>query len=248
MPPVPEGTPGEQIAAQYAYLFQMAQQLNLALEQWDGAAQESRDASSASSAGTRPESAEAVAAGYERLRALIVKTADTVEQKMERLRTELAGQYMALSDFGTYVERLNAVIEADPSALTQYYRYFSQLQSAVDAVDARFTAYRTATEGYIKTGIVDRDGAVPIYGVAVGQDLETSVDEDTGDTVIEKSHFRAVFTARQLAFWEDGVEVAHVSDHRLYINHVAALSSLTVGQWRLTGEASDGLVVKWIGG
>lgn len=246
MPPAPQGTLGEQVAAQYAYLFQMAQQLNLALEQWEGAVSDGKTARKASAASDA--NAAAIASGYERLRALIVKTADTVEQKMERLKTELAGQYMALSDFGTYVERLSAVIEADPTALTQYYRYFSQLQAAVDAVDTSFTAYRTATEGYIKTGIVDRDGQTPVYGVAVGQNLETSVDEQTGETVIEKAHFRAVFTARRLAFWEDGVEVAHVSDHRLYINNVTALSSLTVGQWQCTGTAGEGLVVKWIGG
>ena len=247
MPTEPTGTVQQQIAEQYAYLFQMAQQLNLALEQWDGAARDGQAAQR--TAQSAAADADALSAGYDRLRSLIVKTADAVERQMDTIRTELAGEYMAISDFGTYVEKLNAVIEADPTALTQYYRYFSRLQAAVDAVDADFTAYRTATEGYIKTGIVDYDGAVPVYGVAVGQDLETGVDANTGETVIEKKHFRAVFTARRLGFWEDGVEVAHVSDHKLYITHVEALGSLTVGEWSISAApAADGLTVKWIGG
>ena len=247
MPPEPAGTIQQQLMGQYTYLFQMAQQLNLALEQWDGTAEAGQAAQQTARAAAAD--AGAAASGYDRLRSLIVKTADAVERQMDALRTELAGEYMAISDFGTYVEKLNAVIEADPTALTQYYRYFSRLQAAVDAVDADFTAYRAATEGYIKTGIVDYDGAVPIYGVAVGQDLETSVDANTGETVIEKKHFRAIFTARRLGFWEDGVEVAHVSDHRLYITRVEALEALTVGEWRIgAAPAADGLTVKWIGG
>ena len=247
MPPEPTGSVQQQLAEQYAYLFQMAQQLNLALEQWDATAQLGRAAQQTARAVAAD--AEAVASGYDKLRSLIVKTADAVERKMDALRTELSGEYMAISDFGTYVEKLNAVIEADPSALTQYYRYFARLQAAVDAVDADFTAYRTATEGYIKTGIVDYDGAVPVYGVAVGQNLETAVDANTGETVIEKKHFRAIFTARRLGFWEDGVEVAYVSDHRLYITRVEALESLTVGEWRIgAAPAEDGLTIKWIGG
>lgn len=247
MPPELTGSLQEQLAKQYTYLFQMAQHLNLALEQWDAVAKIGQTAQHTAQAATVD--IESVASGYDKLRSLIVKTADTVEREMDALRTELSGEYMAISDFGTYVEKLNAVIEADPTALTQYYRYFSHLQAAVDAVDADFNAYRTATEGYIKTGIVDYDGAVPVYGVAVGQDLETGVDANTGETVIEKKHFRAIFTARRLGFWEDGVEVAYVSDHRLYITRVEAMESLTVGQWRIgAAPAEDGLTIKWIGG
>lgn len=246
MPPAPAGTAAEQMAAQYTYLFQMAQQLNLALAQLDETSSVRQTAETAQVAAKT--NAEAISAGYERLRALIVKTADTVEEKMDRLRTELAGQYMALSDFGSYVERLNAVIEADPTALTQYYRYFSQLQANIDAVDADYTAYRTATEAYIRTGIVDRDGQTPIYGVAVGQDLETSVDAQTGDTVIEKAHFRAIYAANQLSFWEDGDKVAYIQDKKLNIPTVNAERELLVGRWDMTDDASGGLTVKWIGG
>lgn len=37
MPPSPQGTVQEQLVRQYSYLFQMAQQLNVALDSWRAA-------------------------------------------------------------------------------------------------------------------------------------------------------------------------------------------------------------------
>ena len=241
MPPAPAGDLAEQVRGQYAYLFQLAQQLNLALEGTEQAVREARSESRSAA------SAAQLAAGYDQLKSLIVKTADTVTARMDKLRTELAGEYMALSDFGSYVERLSAVIEADPTALTQYYTYFSDLRADVDAVSGDFTDWRNAVQATIRTGIVDYRDGVPVYGLAVGQQLETSVDTATGDTVIEKRHFRAIYAANRLSFWEDGVEVAYVSDHQLYIRDVVALSSLAVGRWSVT-DGSAGLTFQWIGG
>ena len=236
--------------AVFDYLYQLQEFLAVVLDGINVASEQINEPDKRSTAGgqVQTETKKALEQQFQTLRALIVKTADTVEEKMDRLRTELAGQYMALSDFGSYVERLNAVIEADPTALTQYYRYFSQLQANIDAVDADYTAYRTATEAYIRTGIVDRDGQTPIYGVAVGQDLETSVDAQTGDTVIEKAHFRAIYAANQLSFWEDGDKVAYIQDKKLNIPTVNAERELLVGRWDMTDDASGGLTVKWIGG
>ena len=239
MPPAPAGDLAEQVRGQYAYLFQLAQQLNLALEGTEQAAAAARKSE-------RKETAAEMAEGYERLKSLIVKTAYTVSARMDKLRTELSGEYMAISDFGTYVERLNAILEADPTALTQYYQYFSELRADVDAVSADFTAWRTATEGTIRTGIVDYQDGVPVYGLAVGQKLETSIDTATGDTVIEKKNFRAIYAANRLSFWEDGVEVAYVSNNQLYITNVVALATLTVGRWSVSG--ANGLAFQWIGG
>lgn len=241
MPPAPAGDLAEQLRGQYAYLFQLAQQLNLALEQTGQAAAQQAERTAVTAA------EQAERRSYEELKSLVIKSADTVNARMDKLRADLAGEYMAISDFGSYVERLNAIIEADPTALTQYYRYFSELRTDLDATTADYTAWRTDTEGTIRTGIVDYKDGVPVYGLAVGQKLETSVDSVTGDTVIEKKNFRAIYAANRLSFWEDGVEVAYVSNNQLYISDVVALSTLQVGSWSIRGEAA-GLVYKWIGG
>lgn len=118
------------------------------------------------------------------------------------------------------------------------------------------------TQGYIRTGIVDYDGNNPVIGIAIGQDLVVTKDGNGNDAVetvtingvehsyniIEKQNFRAIYTAKRLAFWEDGVEVAYVSNQQLYITDVVALASLKIGVWSVKDEGDDGLTFKWIGG
>ena len=235
MPPRPEGSVEEQLQRQYAYLFQMAQQLNLAAQQLQGGTQSAVSAPAVSNEEKQQ---------YQTLKSLIVKTARQVEREMETLSAKLTGEYVAQSDFGTYVERLNSYLEADPAAITQYYSFASALQSNIDAVSADFADYRADTQGYIRTGIVDYDGAVPVYGVAVGQGLTTR--EVDGETVVEQNNFRATFTATKLSFWQDTTEIAYVSNNKMYINNITVLQAMTLGKWELTTRS--GLAFKWIGG
>ena len=122
MPPSPRGSVQEQLVRQYSYLFQMAQQLNVALGQLESGG------TAASSGGTAAPAAEREQQ-YQTLKSMIVKTADTVQRRMDQLSTKLMGEYVAASEFGTYVERLNAYLEANPEALTQYYSFFADLQA-----------------------------------------------------------------------------------------------------------------------
>ena len=181
---------------------------------------------------------------YETLRSQIVKTAEQVEKTTEALTAQLREEYVAQSEFGTYVQRLSAYLEANPEALTQYYGFCGDLQANVAAVDAAFTHYRLDTQGYIRTGIVSYEGDTPVYGVAVGQNLTTR--EVDGETVVEQNNFRAVFTARRLGFWQDDTEIAYLSDNRLYITDITVLSGLNVGKWRM--DSTSGLAFQWMGG
>lgn len=236
MPPQPTGTVREQLLRQYSYLFQMAQQLNLALEQLEqGTAQPQQGISHT----VQPQEQQ-----YRTLKSMVIQTAQQVRQEMDRLAARLEGEYVAVSDFGTYVERLNNYIEANPDAITQYYSFSSALQADIDAVSADFDDYRADTQGYIRTGIVYYDGAVPVYGVAVGQNL-TATEVD-GEPMVDQNNFRATFTARKLSFWQDTTEVAYVSDNQLYITNITVLQQLTVGKWKLSAE--NGLAFRWIGG
>ena len=244
MPPYPTGNAAQQCAQQYAYLFQMAQQLNLALDKLetiDGADTVQQRAAAALGKKAEPTQKEA----YEKLKSLIVKTADTVEKSMERLSARVSENYVAASDFGSYVAQLSAYLEANPEALTQYYGFCSELKAETAAVDAAFTDYKVDTEAYIRTGIVYFDGAVPVYGVAVGQNL-TATEVD-GERVIDQNNFRAVFTATKLSFWQDSTEVAYVSNNRLYIGNITVLGGLDMGKWRVA-ESGSGLAFRWIGG
>lgn len=238
MPAYPSGTVEQQVLQQYSYLFQMAQQLNLALE----AAESSRMA--AVQAAGKSRAAQGTEQEYQNLKSLIIKTADTVQRRMDQLSARLEGEYVASSEFGSYVEKLSAYIEAHPDALTQYYSFCSDLQGDVDAVDAAFGSYEAGTEGYIRTGVVYYEGALPVYGVAVGQNLTTTLVD--GVETVAQNDFRATFTAKRLSFWQDSTEVAYVSDNRLYIRDITVLDSVTLGGWKLASE--NGLAFQWIGG
>ena len=222
MPPSPRGSVQEQLVRQYSYLFQMAQQLNVALGQLESGGTAAPSGGTAAPAAEREQQ-------YQTLKSMIVKTADTVQRRMDQLSAKLMGEYVAASEFGTYVERLNAYLEANPEALTQYYSFFADLQASTETVSAAFEQYRLETEGYIRTGIVCYDGAVPQYGVAVGQ-----------------NDFRATFTASKLSFWQDASEVAYVSNNRLYITNITVLEGMSIGEWEISSE--NGLVIRWMGG
>ena len=247
MPASPAGSLRQQVMQQYAYLFQMAQQLNLALEQLEQAGSGTVRAAGASSGGPAAGGTKLAAADrqYQKLRSMIVKTADQVRHTREELTARLQEEYVAVSDFGSYVASLSAYLEANPEAVTQYYSFFSDLKADVEAVDAAFRHYKVDTEGYIRTGIVSYDGAVPVYGVAVGQDLVCR--EVDGEQVVEQNNFRAVFTATRLSFWQDATEVAYVSNNRLYITNITVLGGIDVGQWSME-TAEGGLAFRWIGG
>lgn len=233
------GSAEEQLEQCYSYLFQMRQQPQLALEQTVEAAPAPRAAPS------EPEKPAVEAPAVNALRALILQSAKLVRKEMDKLSTELRGSFVAASDFGAYLEQINSRIEADPTAITQYYKFISEIQGNLDAVSAGFERYRLSTEGYIRTGIVSReDSGAPIYGVAVGQGL-TSREVD-GETVIDSTQFRSVFTAQRLSFYQGDAEVAYLSDRKLYVENVTVLGALELGPWQLSG--SSGFSLKWTGG
>lgn len=238
MPPYPNGTLEQQVMRQYSYLFQMSQQLNLALSQLE---QTDRNKSGASQ---QPVTKAETQRQYQTLKSMIVKTANRVEQSMEQLGAQLSGEYVAIADFGSYLEKLNAYIEANPEAITQYYSFYADLQANMAQVSTAFANYKAGTEGYIRTGIVYYDGAVPVYGVAVGQNLTTS--QINGAEVVDQNNFRATFTAKKLSFWQDSTEIAYVSNNQLYITNIVVLDSMSIGNWHMA--TNNGLAFQWIGG
>lgn len=231
----------------YNYLYQLAEYLSL--QTW--AKEETPQTEKIVVRKTEEESA--LGSQYDAIKSLIIKTADTIRVKesisgllksVETLNTVLGRDYVAISDFGTYLEQLNAQISIDPEAIEQYYRFVSELKANVDAITADFLNYKVETEGYIRTGIVDYNNGVPVFGVAVGQNL-TTVEVD-GEAVVEQKNFRATYTASKLSFWQDAVEVAYVSNNKLYINNITALGKVTIGKWDI--DPSAGMAFKWIGG
>lgn len=205
--PPPAGVQDKQV---YDYLYQLQEYLALVLDGVNdpGGAVVAASQTAAKAAG-KAASAEIVQqVNY--LKALIIKTADTVESHtkidLSNLRTlidnlgeviegdgglrailmQIQGDYVAQSEFGAYSEAVAQQIEATANTLTQYIAYASELQANLDAVSADFTAWRIESEGYIRSGIVGyREDTTPIIGIAIGQNLTVLQDASGNDVTVE---------------------------------------------------------------
>lgn len=248
-PPRFQGSPTQQMQACYTYLYKMQEQLNTALQRMDSGSVTLVDPrKEVDSVKSKGESTQ-----MESLRALIVKNAALVQREMDRLQTELHGSYVAQSEFGTYLKKISAMIEADPAAVSQYYSFVDQirneLHTGLEDAGKALEEYSRAVEGCIRSGTVDYTAeGEPIFGVAVGQNLTEA--EVTVDGQIKRkitNRFRSVFTAQELAFWQNDSKVAWLSSQSdsLHIG-TADINLLCLGPWEIGHQ--EGFYIKWIGG
>ena len=107
-----------------------------------------------------------------------------------------------------------------------------QIDSAV-AIVAEVNAY-------IRTGHLDEDEyGLPVYGLEVGQSNEVN-----GVKIFNRY---ARFTSNRLSFFDqNGIEVAYISDRKLYITDVQITGSLLHGGFLDIALADGGIVTKWI--
>lgn len=232
MPACPAGSVQQQVMQQYSYLFQMAQQLNLALERLEQGA-------GASSGGKGTEQQ------YRKLRSLIAGGEERLKRAVEELAAQVETEYVAADSFEGQAAALSGRLEAEPEKLGAYYGFAATLRNGLAAVADAFDRYRENAAACVQTGVVGYDGTAPVYGTAVGFGLACS-DAD-GETEVEPNGFRAVFTGEELSLRQDAQEVARVADGRLHVNGMAALGGADVGSWRME-DNGDGLAIRWIGG
>ncbi len=208
----------KKIAVVYTYLFQMSNYLNVALNNLT-AENFNTETAKTINAATTSEKALSEQAGS--LQALIIKTAETVRHEMDVIEVNLAEKYEAISnDFGEYKESASSRITATALGVLQEYGYNSILD-ALQSDMADFDTYRTTTQNYIKTGLLyHNEEEEPVYGVAIGTDVNNP-----------QSH-TATFTADKLSFWNNGVEIAYVSNSTLYITD-ARIQRLWLGKWAI---------------
>ena len=168
---------------------------------------------------------------------------------MDKKVEELKGSYVAVSEFGTYLERISQEIEADPTGLSRYFKFASDIQADVEQVDADFSAYKTDVQGYIRQGIVGYDGTVPILGIAIGQNLQTArtgVETEQGvfDEIDKRSNM-SVWTTEKLSFYIGGQEAAYFSNGKLTVAQIATDRIAGAGKWDVS--FTNGVKFKWIG-
>lgn len=242
----PDARATEQLGQMRSYLYQLVQDLNISLKQLESRDESETTAQAAKAAREREERNQQAAVG---LKSLIVKTAETVSQQVEQMKSELRGEYVAVSDFGTYLEKTSQEIEEDPTKITRYFKFAADIQANVDKVDADFSAYKTDVQGYIRQGIVDYDGVTPIIGIAIGQDIrttQTGVETEQGVfDVIDKRSNMSVWTTEKLSFYIGGQEAAYFSNGKLTVAQIATDRIAGAGKWDVS--FTNGVKFKWIG-
>ena len=202
-PSIAGKTTQEQLESMRRYLCSVTEQLNLA--DWSAKAtlteiSQAIDADSLSEAEKKT-----TLSGYGALKALIIKTADFAAANSETWSTKLSGSYVAISDFGKYLEKTQLTIEGNSVGIKQLYDYTAGVNNQ----------FSVNSQQYIKTGLLYYKDAVPVYGVGVGN-IETTVT-DGGEKVIDQTKNELVtVTPDRVSFWQDGQEVAYLSDKKLH--------------------------------
>lgn len=255
----------EKLLQMQSYLYRMAQQLQWAFSTLETGTTGVPQAAAAQLSGkgqAAPENPKATFAG---LKDLIIKSAEIVEAYYETISKKLEGQYVAQSDFGTYAEQTRLELEASSQNIRQLYSNEQIILSGMEALngstaeisgkvgdlteqgkqlgDSLEELYRQTlqTTAYIKSGLLyyAEDGT-PVYGLEIGQ--TNSLD---GQNVFDKF---ARFAADRLSFFDrNDVEVAYISDYKLYITNAEITGSLWLsGRFKI--YYNGGLAFQWTGG
>lgn len=210
------------------YLYQLVDQLKWALNSIDsGGTKVLQQGSKTTSKELTEQEAQAT---FGSIKSLIIKSADIVESYAETISEKLVGEYVAKSDFGTYQENTEKTINETSKGVDTLYKSVQKITTDVEKlieVNAR-----------IRSGILDYDeNDAPVYGLEIGQ-----INEIDGVEVFNKY---ARFTSDRLSFFDkNNIEVAYISDYRLYITNAQIAGSLVLGGFEC--DTTDGLAIKWL--
>jgi hypothetical protein len=225
-PSITGQTEAEQLVQLKSYLYQLVAQLNYALQNTEQMQVYEKISPAKSDREEDPVN------DFASIKGLIIKSADIVNAYYEEIDNllKLSGEYTASSDFGDFKEATENRLDADTQSITQ-------ILSSVQEIN-NFTV---STSAHIRSGILDYNGTVPVYGLEVGQTVT-----ENGEEVFNKF---ARFTAEKLSFYDSaGNELAYISGYKLYITNVYVTSSFQAGGYKDYIGADGSKVTKWVGG
>jgi len=240
--------PGNIDRITYDYLFRLTKQLNIALSSMPERLQTSGALGKAVSEETKKSAQEGITA----LKSLIIKSADTARAEIMMLQNTLKSSYVASSDYGEFQEEINAQITETAANLDRVISYYAELNDALGGVSSEFSQYVIETEGYIRQGIIGYRNAIPVIGIAIGQDIRVTGDTETVDgqeyDVIDTSSNMSTWTPERLSFYVNGEEIAYFSNGALYAGNIIVNGKLFLSNNKWEVSHTSGFTIKWIGG
>lgn len=244
-PSIAGKTSGEQLESMRRYLCTLTDQLNLA--DWSASAV-LQEVSRAIDADSLPDAERKTQLGnFGQLKALIIKTADYAAANSESFKTQLSGNYVAVSDFGKYWQEATMTIDGNEFGIRQLYDYAAGINND----------FTVKSQQYVKTGLLYYDEATPVYGVGVGN-IETTVTKD-GETVVDQTKNELVtVTPGRVSFWQGGDEIAYLSAKKLHFpsgtleatdaklsGTLTAASGSVIGPWTVAEDSIYRTNKKW---
>ena len=240
LPNITGATPDEKLKQMQSFLYKTVEQLNWALNAIEtggtgAVVMQSKNAAGSSSGG---EDKKDNTVNFNELKALIIKSADIVNAYYEKINARLTGEYVAQSDYGTFVELTEGQFKATSTDIEQLFTNLQQIITDIDNVESTLIEVNAC----IKSGLLYyNEAGIPIFGLEIGQTNEV-------DGVKVFSQY-ARFTADRLVFYDyNGREMAYISDKKLYIDNIEVASSFSIGGFVETVQSDLSVVKRWVGG
>lgn len=244
-PPSLKGDERAQLEQMYRYLYKMSEQLNTALAVTDKEYQIVVQTKSGSAPGSESPITPQLDAQYRELRSLIIKTADIVNQQMDKTVKQLNGKFEAISsEWGTFEQNIERKIVETAEATIDSFDYSEKIHGIEKTVLNGVTSYAIESLGYIKRGIIGFDDEnFPIYGIAVGTELKEKTVEKDGKTYqqIDTTKRIATYTSDAITFWRNDVAIARFSGDELYVTRAEITQQIRLGDWFFSVSESGGL-------
>lgn len=244
-PSIAGKTSGEQLESMRRYLCTLTDQLNLA--DWSAGATLREISQAIDADGMTDAERKKELGNFGQLKALIIKTADYAAANSESFKTQLSGNYVAVSDFGKYWQKATMTVDGNEFGIRQLYDYAAGINND----------FAVNSQQYVKTGLLYYNGAVPVYGVGVGN-IETTVTKD-GETVVDQTKNELVtVTPGRVSFWQGGDEIAYLSAKKLHFpsgtleatdaklsGTLTAASGSVIGPWTVAEDSIYRTNKKW---
>lgn len=236
LPNINGKTEAQQLSQIKSYLYQFAGQLQWALSAVEAGGSPSYLMQKAGPGGATKE--DSAASNFAELKALIINSADIVEEYYERIDAllKLSGEYTAYSEFGVFREETLNQLSANNAKIEQNVTSLQQIFDTEGNIRAELLV-----NGHIYSGIIEyaKDGEA-IVGIEIGQ---TTVEDG-----VETFNKFARFTADRLAFYDATYQdepVAYISNYMLVITNAWVKGNLELGiNNHFVLDTSNGLALR----
>lgn len=160
----------------------------------------------------------------------IANVDQNLQEAKENLSENIQGVRESVTGVNALLEDAKATLRGSIDDLAVY---VTGLQDVIIGVTA-----------YLKSGLLYyTDAGIPVYGLEIGQSVK---DEVSGEEVFNKY---ARFTSEKLSFFDsNGIEVAYISDKKLYIRIAEITVSFKIGGLISLVMNNGDVVEKWVGG